>query len=520
MKLAKLLGGAALVLSAAATAPAQAAGIKNLIILVADGSGYNTLQATRLWTGAPLAVDRNGFAAVAVSTYPLRTGTTPIAGAAGLAQDPNAVYSSAKSWDTTPVAGNTGSYPRGFAGYEWNRATAPDSANTMVSLVTGQKTYNNAVNVDGNGVPLLTLAEVAHNTGRAAGVISTVEFGDATPSVTGGAHNVARSNRQDIAREMFSAGVLDVIGGTGNPDYNDNGTPRATANYSWMPPELWNDLKNGTNASGLNAQNWSLKQNREDIQAIATSAAPAPDKLAMIFKGFTGSQAYRDNGLPSGSDADPYSTALRQDIPTYTELLMAGLNRMDADPDGFYFMGEQGEPDRAMHSNNLGRMIEAYGDFNAGVQAVVDWVSSDRSRATWDDTLLIVTADHDHLLFGPNGDTIPFQDVQPDGPDANRQPDYRWFGNGHSNQLVPLFVKGAGAGDIVALADQIDRYTDAQGRTFGRGAYTDQAEVGRYLLAAVAPVPEAGTWGMMLAGFGVAGGALRRRARRTVVRFG
>ena len=49
----RFLAGIALAVTLASPALAVEKA-KNIIILIADGSGYNTLQATRLWTGAPL----------------------------------------------------------------------------------------------------------------------------------------------------------------------------------------------------------------------------------------------------------------------------------------------------------------------------------------------------------------------------------------------------------------------------------------------------------------------------------
>src|SRR5262249_45551666 len=142
-----------------------------------------------------------------VSTYPLRTAEMPIAGPAGLAQGPETIYDPAKNWDTTPVTTTTGGNPDHFAGYRWTKRTAPDSANTMVAVMTGHKTYNNAVNVDGNGRNLTTFAELVQRAGKAVGVVTTVQFADATPAVAGGSHNISRDNRTAIAHEMLTAGV-------------------------------------------------------------------------------------------------------------------------------------------------------------------------------------------------------------------------------------------------------------------------------------------------------------------------
>ncbi|MBL6080792.1 alkaline phosphatase [Belnapia sp. T18] len=461
--------------------------IKNIIVMVADGGGFNTLEATRQYLGdarggpvGELAIDGDGFVEVAQSVYPLDTRSEPLPAPAGLLQNPATVYSPEQNYDFTPVEGeNADGFTRGFDGYDWNRGTAPDSANTMTSMMTGVKTYNNAVNVDGAGDPLLTLAEAANAEGKATGVVSTVQFSDATPAAGGGAHNVARSNRTEIAEEMFKAGVLDVIGGTGNPDYDDDGQPVAEARYDWVGEDVWTALKDGTFRSD-DGSSWELLQDRADIQA-AGSGDPTDDRLAMIAQAFTGTNFYRADGDPENEK--PYDVPRLESSPTLTELSQAALNKLGTDDDGFYLTIEGGGVDRAMHGNNFGRMIEEYVDFDAAVKSTIDWVNSEESAATFEDTLLIVTADHDHLLFGPEGETIPYQRVQEDR-DGDGVPEYQWFGDSHSNQLVPLYAFGAGAEGVAALADQKDAVLDADGnRVAGSGRdYTDQAELGAYLL--------------------------------------
>ena len=464
--------------------------IKNVIVMIADGAGANTLEATRLYlqglpAGDPrggeagsLVVDGPGFLNTRQSTYPLDTRTVP----GSDEQNPLTVYDPAKNYDATAVAGtNSAGYQRGFAGYDWNRATYPDSANTASAISDGHKTYNNALNVDGSGDPQLSTAELAHSLGKATGVVSTVQFSDATPAAGGGAHNIARANSQAVAAEMFGAGVLDVIAGTGNPDYNDDGQRAAAPNYQWIGPDLWAALKGDSYVSS-DGGSWNLLQARDEIVA-AGSGDPTEERLAMLVEAFTGSNYYRAGAAPAGETEIPFSVPRLESSPTLSELTAAALNRLNADPDGLYVSIEGGAVDRAMHGNNVGRMIEEYVDFNDAVKYVVDWVGSEESRATWDDTLLIVTADHDHLLFGPDGATIPYQPVLPD-QDGDGVPEYAWFSNNHSNQLVPLYVRGPGAAGVASLADQRDMVLDGQGRAVaGSGrTYTDQAELGDYIL--------------------------------------
>ena len=77
----------------------------------------------------------------------------------------------------------------------------------------------------------------------------------------------------------------------------------------------------------------------------------------------------------------------------------------------------------------------------------------------------------------------PYQPVLPD-QDGDGVPEYAWFSNNHSNQIVPLFTYGADAEGVRALADDRDVVLDAQGRAVaGSGrTYTDQSELGDLLL--------------------------------------
>ena len=512
-----LLGGALLAVAAFSALPAAAAapipGVKNIIILINDGGGHTVYDAGRLFKGAPLVTDGAAFKKTSVSTYPLRpdspTNNTP----GSTVQDPATVYVPAKFWDTTPVAGIstvTGYnvpgfaqagfsslagplYPAAFQGYEYSRFAHPDSGNTATSLATGVKTYNNAINVDGHGdaqVAITDLIDAMKSVGKATGVVSTVQFADATPAALGGAHNIARSNRTQIAAEMFSSGKLDVIGGTGNPDFNDDGLPRTPA-YTWIAAPLWNDLKANTNVSGLNAQKWVLLQDKAPIQALAAKQVKPPAKLAMIIKGDNSSQFNRTNTAkrPDGTNIDATedtvgATPLKTNVPTQAELTVAALNALDQNGRGFYLMSEAGAVDRAEHANDTARMIEELDASEQTVQAIIDWVNRPDTAATWDNTLLIVTADHDHLLYGPNGDTVPFQPLVDNGP--GKVPGNKWFGPNHGNGLVPLYAYGKGAATVVALAKHTDAYTDGSGRKFGYGKYVDQTELGDVLKATAA----------------------------------
>ena len=238
---------------------------------------------------------------------------------------------------------------------------------------------------------------------------------------------------------MFSAGTLDVIGGTGNPDFDDNGRLRTSPDNTWIGADLWNALKADSFRS-QDGQSWNLLQDRASIQAAATGT-PTSERLAMITQAFTSSNFNRSGAAAPNTAEVPFSVPRLESSPTLSELSLAALNKLNTDPDGLYLMIEGGAVDRAMHANNLGRMVEEYIDFNNAVKSVVDYINSPTSRATFDDTLPHVTADHDHLLFGPEGATIPYQPVQPDR-NGDGLPEGLFFSTNHSNQIIRSLRRG------------------------------------------------------------------------------
>jgi len=467
-RFAVLLGLAGLCLTGAAAPPAQPGGLpKNIILIESDGTGANTIAASGMYTGklGKQVFDGRQWIKSFASTYPLRTGNQPIPGADGLAQDPNTVYDPRKNWDTTPVTSTTGRYADHFAGYAWTKRTAPDSANTASAVVNGRKSYNAAINVDGNGMPLRTFAEIAHQAGKSAGVVTTVEISDATPAVAGGAHNVSRANHTAITHEMLTAGTLSVIMGTGNPDYTNDGQMRNVPDYDWIGASDWSTLKAGS-------AGFKLIQDKAEFDALS-NARTVPEKLVGIARSFESTQFNRAGAIPA-TEA-PNTVPRKADVPSLKTMTLGALNILGRDRDGMFLMIEGGAVDRAMHANNLGRMIEERIEFEETVEAVSAYLDANTNGNNWSNTLVLVTGDHDHLLLGPDSDTVPFQSLVDKG--KGRLPGYKWQHTGHSNQLVPVYGRGAGAPLLLTCAKRQDTYTDAQGRKFGRGAYLDQTEI-------------------------------------------
>jgi alkaline phosphatase len=480
-----------------------------VILLVADGAGYNTWAATALYEGTsgtefPAA---DGWVSAAVSAHALRNlPASPALGEQGLQQDPRVVYDPARAWDTATVRWGHGPGQQTLAGYKWLSETAPDSANTATAMITGRKTYVGAINVDGNGAPIEeTLARLAKAAGRRVGLVSSVSFAHATPAAFSGSHNRNRENYCALAVEMLTSVDVDLIAGCGHPDYDNNG--RRIEQGGWKSfrdvggEEMWHHITGDRRLeSGARVcsdypvqerrldgrmiellDRWALKTSREEIDQLVEGSVP--DHLLIIPRVGETPLASGPAGSPDhsvkvryggalqqqrGSLDDPRHTAPGDDpylstVPSLETLTRVALNALDDAADGFLLMVEGGAVDWAMHDLQFGRMVEELIDFKRAVDAAVAWVNS---RQAWDSTLVLVTSDHDHLVWGPDSDKIPFQPLEDRG--RGRLPGYRWLSNDHTNALVPVHARGLGADRLLDYADREDPV---------RGRYLDQTDL-------------------------------------------
>jgi alkaline phosphatase len=103
-------------------------------------------------------------------------------------------------------------------------------------------------------------------------------------------------------------------------------------------------------------------------------------------------------------------------------------------------------------------MIEETRSVLDTVAAVEDWVEANSS---WDETLLVVTADHETgYLTGPGADP----GWTPITGRAGTVPAVDWHTDDHTASLVPFYARGTGSAELAARATHHDpvrgRYLD------------------------------------------------------------
>src|SRR5690625_686452 len=196
----------------ASVAPAHAAtnnsdAPENVIVMIGDGMGYNHVVNTNLYetgqsrfitSGEPGAVpehDGESVQAYEDSNHVAMATDSQSTIHAGYQYDP------AGAWNDS----------------SWVKNGATDSAAAGSAMATGTKIYNGALNIDVDGNELQTISEVAHETGRSAGVVSSVQYSHATPA-SYAVSNESRNNYVVFSDDMVNAEYLDVIMGAGPPN--------------------------------------------------------------------------------------------------------------------------------------------------------------------------------------------------------------------------------------------------------------------------------------------------------------
>ncbi len=263
-------------------------------------------------------------------------------------------------------------------------AIVVDSACSATMLATGIYTASEVIGIDSNGDHVETVLQKAQRLGKATGLVSDTRLTHATPA-SFAAHQPHRSLENDIASDMLETGA-DVMLSGGLRHWIPKSTNEKGAAYKELEQLTQGDVK--------------LKSKRKDDRNLLTEAKADGYKLAfnkdMLEKtqgdkllGLFSYSGMNDGIVYSNSKNDPTRTQ-----PTLTEMTEKALSLLSKDEDGFFLMVEGGQIDWAGHRNDAGRMLHEMLKFDEAIHSVYEW-AKDR-----DDTLIIVTADHETGSFG------------------------------------------------------------------------------------------------------------------------
>lgn len=304
-------------------------------------------------------------------------------------------------------------YPVGKTSNKGVQHPYTDSASSATSMTAGRKTYNAAINVGVDGEQFKPLGVLVQERGYRSGAVTAVPISHATPAAAY-ANNVSRNDYQDLTRDMLGlkssahpdkplAGIDLLIGcgfGEDRPKDNGQGDNFVAGNaYLTEADRQAVDARNGgpyvvaTRQQGVSGT---------EALEVAVDDAIAKDKRLLGFFGVDGGhlpfQTADGDYKPTigrKKKAEKYSDADVAENPTIADCATAALKYLGQDDKPFWLMVEAGDVDWANHDNNIDNSIGAVLSGDAAVKAVTDWVEA---NSNWDETVMIVTADHGHYL--------------------------------------------------------------------------------------------------------------------------
>lgn len=224
-----------------------------------------------------------------------------------------------------------------------------DSGAGATAIATGTKSYNKAISVDSNKIPLKRITDYAKDKGMSTGVVATCELTHATPACFL-SHSDHRYNDEIVARNITKSNA-DIIVAGGAIIFDTLGL------YDTML-----------------AQGYAIEPNLEKIDVNSDDPV-----LSLPFK----------KSPPSMLDG-------RGDfLPVATNI---ALQKLNSNPEGFFLMVEGSQIDWACHENNIEKLVAELIDFDQAVGVAYDFADANPG------TLVIVTADHETGgLTLPNG---------------------------------------------------------------------------------------------------------------------
>jgi alkaline phosphatase len=341
------------VLALAASQAIAAGEAKNVILFIGDGMGPVTVTASRIYKyGEAGKLTMETLPRTArVKTYSLDAQTTDSAPSMA------AYMTGVKSRnETLSMDGNT-----------FSKEPTADTSVTP-NVPSG---INNCP-ATGNGASVPTLLEQAIAKGRATGVVSTARLTHATPAATY-AHNCNRNAEYALSVQAVPGGVgynaalgagVDVLmGGISYywRPFNATTTPRGRPDGRDLVAEL--QAKGYAYASDLTTMN----------------AAPR-GKLIALFD-----QALAQGHMPYELDRDPAV------VPSLAQMTVKAIDTLAGSANGYFLMVEGGRIDHALHGTNAKRALAETIAFDDAVKAAL-------GKVDLKNTLVVVTADHDHTM--------------------------------------------------------------------------------------------------------------------------
>lgn len=229
---------------------------------------------------------------------------------------------------------------------------ATDSAASGTAIATGQKVDNDVISQKSRE-PIKTILEHSQEQGKATGLVTTVPITHATPAAFG-AHARDRDNYRDIADDYLNQTRPNILFGA----YYKNGqgmtdTKAEQAGYRVVKTrEQMQDAAKPAEQNSAEEVFIAGLFSSEEMPWEYDYYYPSKNPLSEVIK----------------SEMPSYDT-----IPHLSEMTAAALNILDNDPNGFFLMVEGGKIDWAGHDNIIRDSIFETLEFARAFHVAFKW---------------------------------------------------------------------------------------------------------------------------------------------------
>ncbi|WP_371417311.1 alkaline phosphatase [Noviherbaspirillum sp. UKPF54] len=340
----------AALLSSCGTATQTAEEPKRVIFFLGDGMGMTTMTAARIY-----AVGEDGD--LTMDTLP----------------ETAFVKTFSNDAQVTDSAPSMSAY---MTGVKMNNEVLSMSSDTIAKDPVADANGNKLANACGssNGQPVQTLLEIAKGKGLSTGVVTTTRVTHATPAATY-AHICHRDLENDIAAALVPGGAgfnaalgangIDVVLGGGRQFF--------------LPVSAGGKRADGRDLiAELKAKSYAYAANAGEFNAID------PAKTDRLVGLFTSSHMSYDLDRDASKE------------PSLAEMTTKAMDILNKNDKGYFLMVEGGRIDHALHETTAKKALQDTVAFDNAIKAALDKARA--SDPTLKNTLIVVTADHDHTL--------------------------------------------------------------------------------------------------------------------------
>jgi alkaline phosphatase len=345
-----LLRAAACLCALLLATPASAVGeAKNVIFFLGDGMGPTTVTATRIY--------KYGEAGKLHMEALTRTAR---------------VRTNSHDAQTTDSAPSMSAYMTGVKANNEVLSMTPETSAYDPAGKAYLSGTDSTCPATGNGTPVTTVLELAKARGKAVGAVTTTRITHATPAATF-SHLCHRDGENDIAAQVVpGSGKFNTALGTG-VDVLLGGGRKFFLPTTATPAGKRTDGKDLTAA--LTTAGYTYVATGTALRAVNTTSTT---KLAGLF-----------NADHLNYELDRAKNAI--DEPSLAEMTEVAIKILQKNTTGYFLMVEGGRIDHALHGTNAKRALEDTVAFDDAIQRALSLVDLK-------ETLIVVTADHDHTM--------------------------------------------------------------------------------------------------------------------------